>query len=141
MDDTTRDYVLRNIHRNRTPVAHVYYMAQRELKEYWELPETLAQTPAQYRLYEEWQRAGQPRAMTISSPAIRDLDRRVELRRQQMRQRNRRLDDLLVAFYDRAPAHPANIAESRANLRPQFIRQRVLKDAERLLQEASGVGR
>ena len=56
--------------------------------------------------------------------------------RKRIRFRDKRVDDLLVTFYDAVPQHPSNVILSRAGLFPERVKAKVVEGADQLLDES-----
>lgn len=128
LDDEQRQFVLDNVHPDRTPTEHMYYEAQRLLKRYWEIPRRAIRDIRVRKEYEQYLSlpGNLQRAFLESRPRLARAIEKIDTERQRLRQRNRSIDDALVLFYDLVPANSANLGESRRGANTQRTRGRVI---------------
>jgi len=130
------DYVVLNAYPGRTGVEDVFLRGQRMMKDYWEIPESLAGENV-VELYEQYRDlpAEYKQNFLIQHPSVKRLSIRVKQEQQKMRVRNKEIDEFLVIFYDGIPQHRDLVRESRARRYPDRIRERVLTGADARLDE------
>lgn len=138
------EYVIDNTHPDRSPIEDQYLRAQTVLKEYWDVPEKVANgNEKTLALYNQWKDKSQneQRGFANLNPSVRAMDARVQQLRTIIRQQNRQVDDLLVTFYDLTPQHGANVAESFGGLETQRIKQRIFGLAAEELNKSINIAR
>ena len=139
-----RDFVLNNIHPNRTPLQDAYYKAQKSLSNYWDIPEKIAgRNEALFALWKQFDSLppNEKRIYAVQNPGVIRLDRMISLERMKMRRKNISIDENLVAFYDASPMHKDLIREGRGGRNNLLIKTRVLSGIDRRLDESLNLRR
>ncbi len=139
-----RDFVLNNIHPNRTPLQDAYYKAQKSLSNYWDIPEKIAGgNEALFALWKQFDSLppNEKRIYAVQNPGVIRLDRMISIERMKMRRENISIDENLVAFYDASPMHHSLIREGRGGRNNLAIKTRVLSGIDRRLDESLNLRR
>lgn len=139
-----RDFVLNNIHPNRTPLQDAYYKAQKSLSNYWDIPEKIAGgNEALFALWKQFDSLppNEKRIYAVQNPGVIRLDRMISIERMKMRRENISIDENLVAFYDASPMHHSLIREGRGGRNNLLIKTRVLSGIDRRLDESLNLRR
>ena len=139
-----RDFVLNNIHPNRTPLQDAYYKAQKSLSNYWDIPEKIAGgNEALFALWKQFDSLppNEKRIYAVQNPGVIRLDRMISIERMKMRRENISIDENLVAFYDASPMHHSLIREGRGGRNNLAIETRVLSGIDHRLDESLNLRR
>lgn len=138
LSESQIEFVLENTHPSRTPIESIYLQGQRDLRKYWDVPKKHARNDAELQLWDDYITTppNQQRNFEIMHPSINRMKALVSRDRKLIRSRDKRVDDLLVTFYDAVPQHPSNVILSRAGLFPERVKAKVVEGADQLLDES-----
>lgn len=152
LSESELDYVLENMHPNRTPTQDLFYRSQRVMKPYWDIPEEVAREINKENpeaLVELWeQRRNMPRLeqdqFDKNNPSMRIMERRINKKQIRLRKTNSEIDRIGVVFYEMAPQSREVLQESTRGRHPEVVRQNMLRDIDHKLNESlnlSGIRR
>jgi hypothetical protein len=154
LTESQLDYVITNTKPNRTGVEDTYLRGQRMMEEYWNVPETIANSYSRNQavILEDYERyIALPKSdkqreseFLILNPHVLEFATEVDNQRRWMREDNRDIDDFLVTFYDSTAQNEQNKIETSYGYYGHKIRERVLAGADMRLDESlnlSGVQR
>ena len=154
LTESQLDYVITNTKPNRTGVEDTYLRGQRMMEEYWNVPETIANSYSRNQavILEDYERyIALPKSdkqreseFLILNPHVLEFATEVDNQRRWMREDNRDIDDFLVTFYDSTAQNEQNKIETSYGYYGHKTRERVLAGADMRLDESlnlSGVQR
>jgi hypothetical protein len=152
LSESELDYVLENMHPNRTPTQDLYYKSQRVMKPYWDIPEEVARERysgnADYVL-ELWEKrrnmpANERGEFDIQHTSMIVMQKIIHSKQERMKFDNPEIDRIGVVFYEMTPTSLEVLKESKYGRHPEDVRRNMLRDVDHKLNESlnlSGIRR